>query len=204
VWAGVALASILGLACTSFVEARRFERVDRIERVAVVPFYPSARLSRRASGEGLSAGDAAEHVTRFVSESLRSRVPLIPAGDMQRAFEAGGQVTPRQAPELAAMLAFSEFGADAVLLGEVHRYREREGSAVGSMRPASVEFVVTLHSAPAGTRIWTARFAHTQTSLTQDLFGTIQLPGRGARFLSAAELARFGADRVVEQLPLGR
>lgn len=190
-----------------FVEQRRFERVDRIERVAILPFYPAARLSRTSAAAGteeINAADAAALVTRFVTEALQVRVPIIPSDDVQIAFESEGQVTPRNAPELAAMLASSEFGADAVLLGEVSRYRERVGSAVGSTRPASVEFEVTLYSAPAGTKLWVARFAHTQTSLTSDLFGTARLPGRGSRFLTAAELAQFGAQLIAEELPLGR
>jgi hypothetical protein len=196
------------LGCSSwfpeFVEQRRFERVDRIDRIAVMPFYPSARVNREAGEEATTGADAAALVTRYVTEAIGRRVPVIPESDLQTAFEAQGQVTPRAAPELAAMLAASEFGADAVLLGEVRRYRRRSGSAVGSMRPASVEFLVTLYAAPSGTKLWIGRFNHTQTSLTSDLFGTAQLPGRGSRFLTVAELAQFGAERIAEELPLGR
>jgi hypothetical protein len=202
------LGATLALGCSAwfpdFVEQRRFERGGRIDRVAVVPFYPSARLSRVTGEAGVGAGDAAALVTRFVSEALIVRVPIIPENDVKLAFEAQGQVVPRQAPELSALLATSDFGADAVLLGEVHRYREREGSAVGSTRPASVEFVVTLYAAPSATKLWEARFAHTQTSLTSNLFDTARLPGRGSRFLTVAELAQFGAQLVADELPLGR
>ena len=187
-----------------FVEQRTFVRVGRIDRVAVIPFYPSTRLSKAADQAGLSAADASDLVTRFVSEAVAVRVPVIPASDVQLAFEGHGQVTPRNAPEAAALLVAAEFGADALLLGEVRRYRERLGSAVGSTKPASVEFEVTLYEAPSGTKLWVARFNQAQAPLTSDLFGTARLPGRGSRFLTVAELAQCGAERIADELPLGR
>lgn len=186
------------------VEQRRLQRVERIDRIAIVAFYPSARLSRSMEGRDVSAGDAAALVTRFVTEAVQQRVPVIPESDVRLAFEAQGQVIPRQAPELTALVVAREFGADAVLLGEVHRYREREGSAVGSMRPASVEFEVSLHAVPSGTKLWVGRFNHTQAPLTANLFETSRLPGRGSRFLTVAELARFGAGEMASVMPLGR
>lgn len=202
-WVGLLLAGCSPLA-PDLVEQRRFEHGERLDRVAIVPFYPTARLSSDSEGRELSAADAAALVTRFVSEALEARVPVIPENDVQIAFEGQGQVTPRQAPELSAMLVAREFGADAVLLGEVGRYREREGSALGSMQPASVDFQVTLYAAPSGTKIWTGRFNHTQASLTANLFDSARLPGHGSRFLTVSELARFGAEQLIAELPLGR
>jgi hypothetical protein len=103
-----------------------------------------------------------------------------------------------------ALLVTADFGADAVLLGEVRRYREREGSSYGSMAPASVEFQVTLYGAPDATRLWTARFDQTQTSLLGNFFQSARYPSSGTRFLSVAELTRFGAELIAEELPLGR
>lgn len=200
---GLMLVSGCSSVAPDLVEQRRFERGAHVDRIAVVPFRPSARLSRDQEGREVSAADAAALVTRFVSEALATRVPTIPENDVKRAFEGQGQVTARQAPELAAMLVAEQFGADAVLLGELGRYREREGSALGSLRPASVDFTVTLYEAPSGTKLWVARFNYTQTSLTADLFDSARLPGHGSRFLTVAELARFGAQEVVERLPLG-
>jgi hypothetical protein len=186
------------------VEQRRFSVVAKIERLAVVPFYPGARLSQRASETGTTAADAAALVTRFVSEALELRdVDVIPENDMLIAFEGQGQITPRGDPKATALLASAEFGAHAILLGEVRRYRKREGSAYGSMSPASVDFEVTLYSAPAGDKLWSARFDQTQTSLTSDLFDTARYPGGGTRFLTVAELAQWGARLITEELPLG-
>ena len=124
--------------------------------------------------------------------------------DVRLAFEGHGQVIPRQSAEAVALLVASEFGADAVLLGEVARYREREGSSYGSFAPASVDFEVTLYSAPGATRLWTARFEQTQPPLSSNFFVASRYPSGGTRFLTAAELARWGASLLTAELPLGR
>ena len=188
-----------------FVEKQQFERVERIDRVAVVPFSAAARLEQSLDAEaGTTPADAAALVTRFVSEALAVYVPVIPEGDVRTASAAQDRPSLRPSPEVAAMIASSEFGADAVLLGEVRRYRERVGSALGSEQPASVEFEVTLYAAPSGTKLWIGRFAQTQAALSSNLFVSARLPGGGSRFLTVAELARFGAERVAEEMPLGR
>jgi hypothetical protein len=205
------LASGFGLspACSywvpDLVQQQRFQSVEAIHRIAVVPFYPHSALSTAAADSPTSAADASALVTRFVSEALGERpVEVIPESDVRLAFEGHGQVVPRQEPELAALLAASEFGADAVLLGQVRRYREREGSSYGSLAPASVDFEVTLYSAPDATRLWTARFEQTQAPLTSNFFQSARLPSGGMRFLTVAELARFGAGLLAEELPLGQ
>jgi hypothetical protein len=200
--------AFLLLGCSSwfpdFVEQRRFERGERIDSIAIVPFTASSRLIANASPDGLPPQEAAAQVTAFVTDALLSRVPLVRATDVAVAWEAKEPGALGEVPEMAAMFAASEFGADAVLLGEVRRYRERVGSAVGSQYPASVEFVVNLYAAPSGTRLWFARFAHTQAALSESVFDTARLPGRGSRFLTVEELARFGAEEVAKELPLGR
>ena len=176
----------------------------RIDRLAVVPFFPKPRLSRSTSESGLEAWEAAALVTRFVTEAIQKRGGMvIPESDVQLAFTGQGHVTPRMDPKAAAELAATQFGATAVLLGSVERYREREGSAAGSMRPASVAYDVELYAAPSGRRVWRARFDQTQASLTSDPFRSSRLPGGGTRFLTVAELARFGAGLVAEKIPLG-
>lgn len=201
---GVVLCAGCETIVPDLVQQRRFQRVERIDRLAIVAFYPSDRLNRDREGREVTAADAAALVTRFVTEALQKRVPVIPENDVRQSFVAQGQVIPLQAPELTALVVAREFGADAVLLGQVHRYREREGSAVGSMRPASVEFEVTLHAVPSGEKLWVGRFNQTQASLTANLFDTARLPGHGSRFLTVAELAQFGAQEVAAAMPLGR
>jgi len=188
-----------------FVEQRQYEVFDApVARLAVLPFYPKPQLSRSTSGSETTAWEAAALVTRFVTDAVAARgVAVIPENDVQLAFAGGGQVTPRSDPFLAARLAATQFGATAVLLGEVERYRERSGSSYGSEGTASVQFQVTLYQAPDARKIWTARFDQTQPSMTSNLFTATRYPGRGTRFLTVAELARWGAGLVAAEMPVG-
>ena len=175
---------------------------DWLGRLAVMPFYPAPR---EGSFEGVSGWEAAALVSRFVSEALaRSGVPVIPAGDLDLAFQGAGQVTPRLDGVAAAEVAARKFGATAVLTGKVTRYRERPGKAFGTSRPASVGFELSLYTAPAGEKLWTARFEETQQPLSENVLHTRRYPGRGMRWLTAAELARWGVQAAVDALLAGR
>jgi hypothetical protein len=187
-----------------FVEQRHYEVSDRpIIRVAVLPFYPKPRLSRANAEGDTPAWEAAALVTRFVTDAIAARgVSVIPESDVQLAFAGGGLVTPRSEPKLAAQLAAKQFGATAVLLGDVDRYRERSGSSYGSEGTASVQFEVTLYQAPEGTKLWTGRFDQTQPNMAADVFTATRYPGGGTRFLTVAELARWGAELVAAEMPI--
>lgn len=207
-WVAVAFllsATACSIWLPDLVVQRQLRGFDRPHRIAVAPFYPSRLLSKRAEASGTEAWEAAALVARFVTEAIDKRaVQVIPESDMVIAFEGQGQVIPRQSPELLAERAYSKFGAEAVLLGEVRRYRERDGSAYGSFAPASVEFEVTLYSAPAAEKLWIARFDQTQPSITGNVFTSSRYPAGGTRFLTVAELAQWGAGLVVAEMPVGR
>ncbi len=173
---------------------------DVLGMLAVMPFYPRPGLD--ATQAGVSAATAAELVGRFVTEAVAARgIPVIPPGDLALAFSAEGRPTPRLDGRAAAVLAARDFGASAVLVGEVWRYRERSGQALGSTEPASVAFEVTLFAAPSGQRLWQARFEETQQSITENPLRARLYPGGGTRWLTAADFARWGASQVAQSLP---
>ena len=205
----VAAATLLALvfvACRQapIIESRTFAKASGLfEKVAIVPFYPAERLQRSLAPGGVSGAQAAELVSRFVAEAFVGRgVRVVPASDVVIAFEGSGQIVPRGDPLAVAALVSREFGASSVVLGNVNRYREREGESLGARRPASVAFEFTLYTAPEGTRVWSARFDETQQSFSANPGRIRQYPGRGSRWLTAAELARWGAERAVEAVPV--
>ena len=165
-------------------------------RIAVMPFYPTPELGRGIpAGSPVGAADAADLVSTFVTDALRAQgFAVVHPSDMLAAFVAQGRPLPRLDPREAAAVAAREFGASAVLLGKVYRYREREGEALGALRPASVGFELALHETPSGRKIWISRFDETQQPITADVFNVQRYPGGGRRWLTAAELARWGAD----------
>ena len=172
-----------------------------LAKVAVVPFYPSLPSSAPgASGSGANWADAAL-VSSFVSEALAAQgVPVVAPTDVEIAFTGHGSPVPRLDPETTSVRCARDFGATAVVLGRVLRYREREGSAAGSTRPASIAFEVTVYEAPTARRLWTGRFDETQQSITAAILRARQYPGGGTRWLTAAEFARWGAGEVAKSI----
>jgi hypothetical protein len=193
----------LGCSTTPTVHHQTFAKTDgALASVAIVPFFAHERLALSLDPGGVSAGEAAGLMSRFVSEAFEERSPqVIAASDVGRVFESTGTVVARGDARAAARMAAEKFGATAVVLGELLRYRERVGSARGVTRPASVAFQLTLYTAPDALRVWTARFDRTQQSITGNPVAAREYPGYGSRWLTAAELARFGAGKALESIP---
>ena len=185
------------------VQHRTFERADGLFRtVAIVPFSAGPRLPLSLEPGGVSAGEAAELVSRFVVEAFQAQgIRVVPASDVETAFRASGSQSHLADAPTAAAVTARKFGATGIVRGEVFRYRERDGGASGAIRPASVAFQLTLYTAPAGVKVWAARFDETQVPFSQNAARMRQYPGRGSRWLTAAELARWGAKRAVEAVP---
>ena len=175
---------------------------EALRKLAVVPFYPAPELTRSlAPTSQLAASDVADLVAGFLSDALSSQgFDVVPPNDVAALFAGRTLPLPRLDPRAAGPLISSEFGATAVLLGKVYRYREREGQALGTLKPASVGYELTLWDGKGTRRLWTARFDETQQPLTADVFNARRYPGGGRRWLTAAELARWGADGAAQAL----
>ena len=179
---------------------RGYDRRDEpVRKLAVAPFHAGARL---VLGSGEEAGSlAAALVGHQLAEAHRKlAIDVIPPEDMRRALRAA-DADPKQLGFAAtAELAGKQFGADALLIGEVLRFREREGSAMGSRRGASVAFTVTVYAAGGG-RLWTAGFDQTQHPLSENVLTARRYPGGGTRWLTAEEMVRWGAESVAAAFP---
>ena len=67
-------------------------------------------------------------------------------------------------------------------------------------KAAGVAFGLTLYEAPSGRRLWTGRFDQTQHAANVRPLEAARYPGGGSRWLSADELARWGAEATVKSL----
>jgi hypothetical protein len=201
--AGVFMAAVAGCAITPIIKHRTYEKADGLFRtVAVVPFTAGQRLAVSLRPGGVTAGEASQLVARFVVEAFQAQgIRVIPASDVERAFAASGGQSHLADAATAAAVTARKFGATGIVRGVVLRYRERDGGPRGALRPASVAFQLTLYTAPAGVRVWSARFDETQPALSDDPLRVRLYPGRGTRWLSAAELTRWGADEALAVIP---
>jgi hypothetical protein len=145
---------------------------------------------------------AAEKVTEMVYANLKLRPGLktLSAYEVTQALKRTSLkhsklLGPQLAQELGKTLSL-----DAIIIGQVRVYRERDGQKFAAI-PAAVGFDVQLINAKNGIVIWRGDYFEEQKPLTEDLKGFIE---RGGKWVTAEELARSGAKRVMERLPLGK
>lgn len=90
-------------------------------------------------------------------------------------------------------------GVDAVLLGLVRVYRERDGGKMGAI-PAAVGFEIWLIEVEEGSVLWKGDYYEEQKPMIEDFSGFWE---RRGTFVSAQELARSGVSRVMNDFPVG-
>jgi hypothetical protein len=211
--AGLALAGCAVETVRQQSYPRLEEGVEPIHRVALAPLSLAGDLAeaeRRAAiaagvgaaprPAGVAPAEAASLVARYLAEALAQQgVDVTAAEDLGRALsESGSSLAPREVARLAA----ERFGAQAVLIGNVARYRERS-TEIGEEQAASVWFEVTLYQAPEGDKLWSGVFNETQQPLSFNVLVGARYPGGGSRWLSVEELARWGAEQTAHSMPLG-
>jgi len=178
------------------------EREAPLRRIAVAPF--EVRLSRHpgsSSSEGAVAPVAAAVVARQVADALlEAGFEVVPPEDVGRALLEGGVPFSRGRPGPALAVLERTFGVDAVLLGEIWRFRERVGSGAGATRPASVGFEIRLLEAATGKLLYEAVFDETQRPVSENVLNAARYPGGGTRWLTAAELSAWGARELAREL----
>jgi hypothetical protein len=166
-------------------------------KVVVVPFHPWPVAALAGQGVGGPPPDAPPIVANFLAAALAELgVEVIPPEEFAAAL--GLEVEPllRLDPAVLARFARDRFGASAILVGRVFRYRDR--SIVGT-RP-SVAFEVTAHLTPMGVPLTTIRFDETQSGISQRPSNMFRLPGGGTRWLTPVELSQWGAEAAAQSL----
>lgn len=142
---------------------------------------------------------AGEKLTELMWTKLKARVGLRVLSPKE-AVEAARELAGGAAPETVPTQKIAQrLGADAALSGKVLVYQERVGSRLGADPPAVVGFEVKL-VAPDGTLLWEGNYYEKQRPMTEDFVGFIQ---RYGMFVTAEELAAYGAAELAEAVPIG-
>jgi hypothetical protein len=195
---------LTALACAAqlppIVDARPIApRDSALKKVAVAALVPGPSLEDSLAPGSGSPDQTASLVSGFLSQALAADgLAVVTPGEFG-GLPAGADGQPADALA-SAQRAADRFGATSVLLGILQRYRDLDGSRRSTSIPASVAFEVTLYAAPSGKKLWTARFNETQHSLNERPLDASRYPGGGTRWLTAAELARWGADATAGSL----
>jgi hypothetical protein len=93
---------------------------------------------------------------------------------------------------------------DAVVVGFVYRFAQRDGEVFGVEAPASAAFDVTLLRVSDDRIMWRNSFDHTQTALTDNLLEMGQFLEFGLRWLTVEEFAQYGMDELLRNFPWKR
>ena len=169
-----------------------------IKRSDIEVVVPSGqRLDRPTSG---IPEHASERITRIVygKLSIREGLTVFSPDDATAAIKSlAGQAEPAKPSARAGQIA-AKMAVDAALIGRVLVYQERKGSKLGG-ETAAVGFEVKLISAD-GTTLWAGNYYEKQKPFTEDAKGFAE---RGGVFVTADELAEYGATRLADKFPFG-
>ncbi len=140
-------------------------------------------------------------VARILTRTLRTRegLAIVPPQDVESAMAALHAREPDLPVEEVARRMALEFKADAAVAGLVRVYKEREGSKYGAV-PAVVGFDVRL-VASDGVLVWRGSYYEEQRPVTEDISGFF---ARGFGFVTAEDLATYGAEQLVKEFPFGK
>lgn len=186
----------------------------RVERIGVVPFFKGKNVANERetlksplfqlyfNPENISA-NADRILSGHVHETLKTRFgqKVIPLAQMYEVHERIPRDQYTETPLTLAQKTGSALKANFILVGSVWRFRERVGGALGVESPASVAFNVALVDVPDGKILWNAHFDKTQRALSEDIRDIRGFLTRGAKWLTADQLARYGVNEIFKKFP---
>lgn len=144
--------------------------------------------------------DAGRAVTGQIYSVIANRsdfrfVPDLTVTDAAKQPRVASGPLEERARELGKSVA-----ADGVIFGTVTRFDERVGTDIGATEPASVTFDLSLLETATDKVVWHGEYAKTQEALSSNLLQFWMFWEEGPRWLSARELARIGAEQLLDEM----
>ncbi len=192
--------------------------VTGITKIAVIGFRPAVTQGKKPdavrepfSGKLIMASPVSPDVAEKLSDILFDRLVDEKKYELISPDQAMGVlsriVDSDQNVGMDTVKIFQEvgkaFGCDAVLAGLIYRWREREGTAIGVNRAASVAFDLRLVRPSDGAILWRAKFDKTQRSLTENLFEAGTFFQGGGVWMTAEKLGMIGLNKILAEMPGG-
>ena len=190
--------------------------LDQAAKVVVIGFQPAISPGKKPdivrdplSGSVFLAEpvswDAVKTMTNTLFETLvaEKRFSLVSPGQARGAFLSIVGSDRLASLDTAKVLqeVGRSFDADAVVVGYLYRWNERDGSDYGVNSPASVAFDLHLMRSIDGVVIWRARFDKTQRSLSENLLDLKTFLSGGGRWMTVRELAFLGLRDLLAEMP---
>jgi hypothetical protein len=175
-----------------------------IKLVAVLEIQPARAGATTVAGDGEQQRrlppDAGLAVTGQIYSVIANRsdyrfVPDLTVSDTSKQPRIATGALPDRALELGKAV-----GADGVIFGTVSRFDERIGTELGATEPASVSFDLNMLETASGKVVWHGEYSSTQEALSSNLLQFWMFWRSGPRWISARELARVGAEQLLDDM----
>lgn len=171
---------------------------ERIESLALIPFTSKPSLSDGIPEETVEEKE--RYLTITLYEALTAellRIEITPLQKSETEFLRIKAEKPKSFYREQAVAAGKSLGVDAVMIGVISEYTEREGSAIGVESPAAVTFSVEVLDTRDGHTLWETYFKETQKPLLENVYEIEKFFKRGAKWITSDELAKEGARKTV-------
>ncbi len=204
---------ILHSACNPFSrKPKEKPYIPKIQKMVVVGFRPAMSswegsdvVRSRLSGAVVMAGPVPERVVNQMTADLFNRLLQDKSYDLISPAQARGVYETLVSSNMVsddidlAQKIGKAFSAQAVLIGYLYRWKEREGTDYSVSRPASVAFDLYLIGPRDGAILWKGKFDKTQRPLTENIFDMDTFVKGGGRWMTAEKLAEVGLEDLVSQ-----
>jgi len=185
-----------------------------LQKVAVLPFLlvrPDVDGQRMVKGlygtyffrTGDLPARARYEVTSAFQQQLDrlGRCELISSDQAWAAAEGIDPAAFRKDPVAMAAQIGQGLGVDAVVIGGVYHYEQRQGSALGIQSPASAAFDAHLVQVTDKKVLWSGRFDETQRSLMENLFKISSFVKGGAQWVTVERWSEIGIEQMLSTFP---
>lgn len=206
--------------CARFVDVRETDLLKeaRLGRLAILPFMTDLYVEKSPDpgkpfvvclleGKRFKVStvppSALGEITAIFAQqlSIKGGYDLILPGEVS-AFIKRRHLDPSEIGPRAFFGAIAEgLDVDAVVAANVYRYEERRGSSFGAERPASVLIDIHLLDGRSGQLLWEADYNESQSPLSDNVGSLGLVVQRGAKFLTASELASWAVEQIIERFP---
>ena len=173
---------------------------ERIKSLALIPFTSKPALSQSMPEEAVEEKE--RYLTIALYDALTAellRIEITPLQESETEFLRIMAEKPKSYYREQAVAAGKSLGVDAVMIGVISEYTEREGSSIGVESPATVIFSVEVLDTKDGRTLWDTYFKETQKPLLENVYEIGKFFKRGGKWITSDELATEGARKTVQE-----
>ncbi|MFC1838502.1 hypothetical protein ACFL1N_02900 [Thermodesulfobacteriota bacterium] len=197
---------------TCKAQTSNVESLDNIKKIGVLPFLKGrygnevratldANISNFNYKPEVISEEADRILTGIVHEEIKGKgvsdvVPLLEAVIAYDSISKEGETIRSLAKKVGETLK-----VDTMVVGYIWRYKRRVGSSVSASSPASVGFCVCLVDVSTGNVLWKGSYEETQRSLSENILNIKAFFKKGAKWLTAEDLARYGVKDIFKKYP---